>query len=51
MRWYPLDRKECRTVVTSKGAWLLVPLIILWVFTRLTQARALSTRTSQSDMY
>lgn len=32
MRWSPLARKECRTIITSKGAWLLVPLIILWGF-------------------
>ena len=30
MRWYPLARKEARTVVTSKGVWLLAVLIVLW---------------------
>ncbi|SDY80740.1 ABC transporter permease [Halopenitus persicus] len=30
MRWSPLARKEARTVVTSKGVWLLAVLMVLW---------------------
>jgi ABC-type transport system involved in multi-copper enzyme maturation permease subunit len=32
MRWSPLARSECRTVLTSKGAWILVALVVLWGF-------------------
>ena len=32
MRWVPLARNEARTIIKSKPAWLLVPLIILWGF-------------------
>lgn len=32
MRWSPLARSECRTVLTSKGAWILAVLIVLWGF-------------------
>lgn len=30
MRWFPLARKECRSVLTSKGVWLLALLLVLW---------------------
>ncbi|WP_284010378.1 ABC transporter permease [Haloarcula pelagica] len=30
MRWFPLARKECRTILTSKGSWALVVLVVLW---------------------
>ncbi|RYJ08553.1 nitrite reductase [Halogeometricum borinquense] len=29
MQWSPLARSECRTVLTSKGAWILAVLIVL----------------------
>lgn len=32
MRWSPLARSECRTVLTSKGAWILAVLVVLWGF-------------------
>ncbi|ELZ95954.1 nitrite/nitrate reduction protein [Haloferax mucosum ATCC BAA-1512] len=32
MQWSPLARRECRTVLTSKGAWILTALIVLWGF-------------------
>jgi ABC-type transport system involved in multi-copper enzyme maturation permease subunit len=32
MRWSPLVRSECRTVATSKGAWILATLIVLFGF-------------------
>lgn len=30
IHWFPLARKEARTVMTSKGVWLLAGLIIFW---------------------
>lgn len=30
MRWSPLARKESRTVLTSKGVWLLAILLVPW---------------------
>lgn len=30
MQWLPLARRECRTVLTSKVAWALTVLIVLW---------------------
>lgn len=30
MQWLPLARRECRTILTSKGTWALAVLIILW---------------------
>jgi len=32
MRWSPLARSEYRTVLTSKGAWILALLVVLWGF-------------------
>lgn len=32
MRWSPLARNEYRTVLTSKGAWILALLVVLWGF-------------------
>ncbi|RJT07037.1 ABC transporter permease subunit [Halococcus sp. IIIV-5B] len=32
MRWRPLARKEAKTVLTTKIAWLLVPILVLWGF-------------------
>lgn len=32
MRWSPLARSESRTVLTSKGAWMLALLVVLWGF-------------------
>ncbi|PHQ44308.1 nitrite reductase [Halorubrum sp. C3] len=32
MRWSPLVRSEYRTVLTSKGAWILALLVVLWGF-------------------
>lgn len=32
MRWFPLAQRECRTVLTSKGAWILAILVVLWGF-------------------
>ncbi|MUV57770.1 ABC transporter permease [Halogeometricum sp. CBA1124] len=32
MRWSPLARSEYRTVLSSKGAWILALLVVLWGF-------------------
>ncbi|WP_303652365.1 ABC transporter permease [Halorubrum laminariae] len=32
MRWSPLAHSEYRTVLTSKGAWILALLVVLWGF-------------------
>ncbi|WP_157533114.1 ABC transporter permease subunit, partial [Haloferax profundi] len=32
MRWFPLARSEFRTVLTSKGPWILAVLVVLWGF-------------------
>ena len=32
MRWSSLARSECRTVLTSKGAWILALVVVLWGF-------------------
>lgn len=29
-RWFPLARKEARTILTSKGPWALAILLVLW---------------------
>ena len=30
MQWSPLARRECRTVLSSKGTWILAVLVVLW---------------------
>ncbi|RDI69889.1 ABC transporter permease subunit [Halopelagius longus] len=30
MQWSPLARQECRTVLFSKGTWILALLVVLW---------------------
>lgn len=32
MQWLPLARRECRTILRSKGTWALVVLIPLWAY-------------------
>lgn len=32
MRWYPLAREECRTLLSSKGVWLVALALPLWTY-------------------
>lgn len=32
MRWSPLARKECRSIATSRGVWLLALLLVPWAY-------------------